>query len=107
MSVGRVSCRLIGWRARASSIRSNTRNTPTACPPSSPSTRAGCWRAAAVTASWKARKNFSRFIVIEFPTLEAGVACFQSKEYQEAAAFRRGGAGEVENVIVDGGDATV
>ena len=51
--------------------------------------------------------TFQRFIVIEFPTLEAGVACFQSKEYQEAAAFRRSGAGEVENVIVDGGDATV
>ncbi|MGO9785285.1 MAG: DUF1330 domain-containing protein [Stellaceae bacterium] len=51
-------------------------------------------------------QKFQRFIVIEFPTLEAGVACFQSKEYQEAAAFRRGGAGEVENVIVDGGDAT-
>jgi len=45
---------------------------------------------------------FHRFIVIEFPTLEQGVACFQSAEYQEAAAFRRGGAGVVENVIVEG-----
>ena len=51
-------------------------------------------------------QKFQRFIVIEFPTLEAGVACFQSKEYQAATAFRRSGAGEVENVIVDGGDAT-
>ena len=51
-------------------------------------------------------ETFHRFIVIEFPTLEAGVACFQSSEYVEAAAFRRGGAGVVENVIVEGGDAT-
>jgi len=47
-------------------------------------------------------ETFHRFIVIEFPTLEQGVACFQSAEYQEAAAFRRGGAGVVENVIVEG-----
>jgi uncharacterized protein (DUF1330 family) len=33
--------------------------------------------------------TFNRFVVIEFPTLEAGVACFQSPEYQEAAKFRR------------------
>ena len=51
-------------------------------------------------------ETFHRFVVIEFPTLEAGVACFQSSEYVEAAAFRRGGAGVVENVIVEGGDAT-
>jgi uncharacterized protein (DUF1330 family) len=51
--------------------------------------------------------KFQRFVVIEFPTFEQGVACFQSPEYQEAAGFRRGGAGIVENVIVDGGDATV
>jgi uncharacterized protein (DUF1330 family) len=44
-------------------------------------------------------EKFHRFIVIEFPTFEQGVACFQSPEYQEAAAFRRGGAGVVENVI--------
>jgi uncharacterized protein (DUF1330 family) len=49
---------------------------------------------------------FHRFVVIEFPSLEAGVACFQSAEYVEAAAFRRGGAGVVENVIVEGGDPT-
>jgi len=51
-------------------------------------------------------ETFHRFIVIEFPTLEMGVACFESSEYVEAAAFRRGGAGVVENVIVEGGDAT-
>jgi uncharacterized protein (DUF1330 family) len=50
--------------------------------------------------------KFHRFVVIEFPTFEQGVACFQSPEYDEAAAFRRSGAGEVELVTVDGGDAT-
>ena len=47
--------------------------------------------------------KFQRFIVIEFPTLEQGVACFTSPEYDRAAAFRRkGGAGEVETVMVEG-----
>jgi hypothetical protein len=50
--------------------------------------------------------KFHRFVVIEFPTFEQGVACFQSPEYDEAAAFRRSGAREVELVTVDGGDAT-
>ena len=50
--------------------------------------------------------TFKRYVVIEFPTLEAGVNCFQSPEYVEAAAFRRGGAGVVENVVVESGDAT-
>jgi len=44
--------------------------------------------------------------VIEFPTLEQGVACFESPEYQAASAFRRNGGGIVENVIVESGDAT-
>jgi len=50
--------------------------------------------------------KFQRFVVIEFSTFEQGVACFTSKEYDEAAAFRRAGAGEVETIMVDGGDAT-
>ena len=50
--------------------------------------------------------DFHRFVVIEFATLEQGVKCFESPEYQEAAAFRRNGGGVVENVVVDGGDAT-
>lgn len=49
---------------------------------------------------------FHRYIVIEFPSLEAGVKCFESPEYREASAFRRNGAGVVENVIVEGGEAT-
>jgi uncharacterized protein (DUF1330 family) len=51
-------------------------------------------------------ETFHRFIVIEFPTFDQGVACFESPEYRAAAAFRRNGAGIVENVIVEGGDAT-
>jgi uncharacterized protein (DUF1330 family) len=47
-------------------------------------------------------QKFGRFALIEFPTFEHGVACFGSDEYNKAAAFRRGGAGEVETVIVDG-----
>jgi len=50
--------------------------------------------------------TFRRFIVIEFPTFEQAVACFESPEYQEAAVHRKNGGGVVENVIVDGGDAT-
>jgi uncharacterized protein (DUF1330 family) len=49
---------------------------------------------------------FHRFVVIEFPSLEQGIACFESPEYREAASFRRAGAGVVENVIVEGGEAT-
>ena len=51
-------------------------------------------------------ETFHRFVVIEFPTLEQGVGCFESPEYQEAASFRRAGGGVVENVIVESGDAT-
>src|SRR5580700_7924431 len=52
-------------------------------------------------------QKFQRFVVIEFPTFDQGVACFTSKEYDTAAAFRRAnGAGEVETIMVDGGDAT-
>jgi len=50
--------------------------------------------------------KFNRFVVIEFPTLDRGVECFESMEYQEAAAFRRkNGAGEVELIMV-AGDST-
>ena len=50
--------------------------------------------------------KFHRFVVIEFSSLEQGVACFTSPEYDRAAAFRRSGAGEVETILVEGGDAT-
>jgi len=48
-------------------------------------------------------ETFQRFVVIEFPTFDEAVACFESPEYQEASVFRRAG-GVVENVIVDGSD---
>ncbi len=50
---------------------------------------------------------FHRFVVIEFPTLADGTACFKSDEYEAAALFRRaGGAGEVQTVVLESGDAT-
>jgi uncharacterized protein (DUF1330 family) len=51
-------------------------------------------------------QKFHRFVVVEFPSFEQAVACFTSEEYDEAAAFRRSGAGEVETIIVDGVDPT-
>lgn len=68
-----------------------------------------------ILAKWKAKvltrggryqilegpKHFERFVVIEFPSVEQAVACWESPEYQEAAAFRMDGAGEVELVIVE------
>lgn len=51
--------------------------------------------------------RFHRFVVIEFPSMEDAVNCHRSPEYQEAAAFRRAaGVGEVEQVIVEGGEFT-
>ncbi len=47
-------------------------------------------------------EKFARFVVVEFPSLEDAVACHESTEYQEASANRKGGAGEVELVIVEG-----
>src|ERR1700748_2213217 len=51
-------------------------------------------------------RKFHRFVVIEFPTFAQGVACFGSAGYNDAGAYRRSGAGEVETVMVDGGEAT-
>lgn len=42
-----------------------------------------------------------RNVVIEFPSLEAALACYNSPEYQAAKA-RRKGAGEAEIVLVEG-----
>ena len=50
---------------------------------------------------------FERFVVIEFPTMALAKACFNSKDYVDAAAFRRSGAGINELVLLDQGDATV
>lgn len=51
-------------------------------------------------------EKFQRFVIIEFPTFEQGVACFRSPEYVAAAAHRRGGAGEVETVMLEAGEFT-
>lgn len=50
--------------------------------------------------------SFNRVVVIEFPTMDLAVACFESKAYQDAAGFRRAGGGVVENVIVESGEFT-
>ncbi len=44
---------------------------------------------------------FERFVIIEFPTMQHAVDCFESDEYKEAAAFRRDGSGEVALVFVE------
>jgi len=46
-------------------------------------------------------EHFHRFVIVEFPTFEDAVACFESDEYKAAAAHRRDGSGEVETVIMD------
>ena len=52
-------------------------------------------------------ETFEHYVVIEFPSMEAAEACFDSPEYQDAAAFRRaGGAGRNELTIVAAGEAT-
>src|SRR5579883_225865 len=48
-------------------------------------------------------EKFKRHVVIEFPTFEQAVTCFNSPEYQAAAAFRRNGAGEARTAIAAGG----
>ena len=50
--------------------------------------------------------KYHRFLVIEFPSLSDAEACWKSEAYQSASAHRRDGAGEVELILVDGGDAT-
>jgi uncharacterized protein (DUF1330 family) len=42
-----------------------------------------------------------RNVVIEFPTYEDAIACYNSPEYQAARAKRKG-AGEADIVIVEG-----
>jgi len=48
-------------------------------------------------------EKFRRFVVIEFPSFEKAVACYESPEYVEAAAHRKkDGASELEVAIVEG-----
>jgi len=46
--------------------------------------------------------DFTRLVVIEFDSLQAAKRCFESPEYQAAAAHRRDGGGVVELAIVEG-----
>ena len=51
--------------------------------------------------------KYNRFVVIEFPTISDGEACFRSAEYQSAAENRRNGASELDLILVSSGSATV
>jgi len=50
--------------------------------------------------------KYHRFIVVEFASLDDAEACWASEAYQNAANHRKQGGGEVELILVDGGDAT-
>jgi uncharacterized protein (DUF1330 family) len=47
--------------------------------------------------------NFERSIVVRFPSVEQGVACYNSPEYSEARKFAAGAA-ERHMVVVEGVD---
>ncbi len=49
-------------------------------------------------------ETFQRFVVVEFPSFEAAVACFESPEYVAAAQHRREGGGVVEIAVVEAFD---
>ena len=51
-------------------------------------------------------EKFERFVLIQFPSLEAAEGCWKSDEYQQAASNRKDGAGEVELVILSAGEFT-
>jgi len=51
-------------------------------------------------------EKYHRFIVIEFPSMEQAEACWKSDAYVEASSNRRDGAGDVELILVEAGDAT-
>jgi uncharacterized protein (DUF1330 family) len=46
-------------------------------------------------------KEYSRNVIIEFPSLDQAVGCYNSPEYQEAAVFLKGAA-EREVCVVEG-----
>ncbi len=51
-------------------------------------------------------EKFERFVVIEFPSIEAAEQCWASDEYQSAAKHRKNGVGENELVIMEAGEFT-
>ena len=44
----------------------------------------------------------SRNVIIEFPTYQAALDCFNSQEYQHALGFRRGAVSSADVVIIEG-----
>ena len=46
-------------------------------------------------------KEYSRNVIIEFPSLDQAIACYNSPEYQEARSFQEGAA-EREICVVEG-----
>lgn len=48
--------------------------------------------------------EFKRFVLVEYPSFDAAMEFYHSQAYQDAAAFRRTGAGINELVIVEGED---
>ena len=51
-------------------------------------------------------RTFERFVVIEFPSLQAACDCHASDAYQNARNFRLNGVGQNELSIVSAGDMT-
>jgi uncharacterized protein (DUF1330 family) len=52
-------------------------------------------------AELRAGEAWSRYVVIEFPSLEAARACYDSPEYQKALAARADGA-KLDCIIIEG-----
>ena len=48
-------------------------------------------------------ENFHRFVVIEFPSYEAALACWHSPDYQEVLKLRRD-ASEADLLVIEGYD---
>ena len=46
-------------------------------------------------------KEYARNVIIEFPSLDQAIACYNSPESQEARSFREGAA-ETEICVVEG-----
>ena len=51
--------------------------------------------------------TFERFVVIEFPSMEAASNCYASDAYKNARKYRLKGVGLNELTIVSSGDATL
>ncbi len=49
---------------------------------------------------------YSRYVLLEFPSMEAALACFNSQEHQSARRHRLDGAGEAEVTLLSAGDFT-